>query len=180
LKSTTDDADVSLKVIAVGDAAVGKTSIVGRYVTGAFEASYKATIGTDVFRKIVTVEGRRIGLLCYDTAGQERFRNLVERYFVGAIGALMVYDVTNRESFDNLPTWSRQVDRHAGEALKIVIGNKIDLKKERVVDDNEGKGMGRQLGAEFIETSAKDGVNIEQIFERIALYAIDRVRGRIS
>ena len=180
MSNAHDDADVSLKVIAVGDAAVGKTSIVGRYVTGSFTASYKATIGTDVFRKIVTVEGRRIGLLCYDTAGQERFRNLVERYFVGAIGALMVYDVTNRESFDNLPTWSRQVDRHAGEALKIVIGNKIDLTKERVVDEKEGVGMGRQLGAEFMETSAKDGVNIEPIFERIALYAIDRVRGRIS
>jgi small GTP-binding protein len=180
LNGEEQEADVSLKVIAVGDSEVGKTSIVGRYVTGSFSSSYKATIGTDVFRKIVTVEGRRIGLLCYDTAGQERFRNLVERYFVGAIGALMVYDVTNRESFDNLPTWSRQVDRHAGEALKIVIGNKIDLKNERVVNDKEGIGMARQLGAEFLETSAKDGVNIETIFERIALYAIDRVRGRIA
>jgi GTPase SAR1 family protein len=92
----------------------------------------------------------------------------------------MVYDVTNRESFENLPTWSRQVDKNAGQALKIVIGNKIDLKKERVVDENEGQGMGRQLGAEFLETSAKDGTNIEQIFERIALYAVNRVRGRVS
>lgn len=179
MKTGIDDADVSLKVIAVGDAAVGKTSIAGRYVTGSFESSYKATIGTDIFRKLVTVEGRRIALLIYDTAGQERFRNLVERYFIGAIGALMVYDITNRESFENLPTWSRQVDRHAGGSLKIVIGNKIDLVNERVVDEEEGQGMGRQLGAEFIETSAKDGNNIENVFERIALYAIDRVRGRI-
>lgn len=180
MTSGIDDADVSLKVIAVGDAAVGKTSIAGRYVTGSFQSSYKATIGTDIFRKLVTVEGRRIALLIYDTAGQERFRTLVERYFIGAIGALMVYDVTNRESFENLPTWSRQVDRHAGQALKIVIGNKIDLIDERIVEENEGLGMGRQLGAEFIETSAKDGQNIESVFERIALYAIDRVRGKIS
>ncbi len=179
LSSGIDDADVSLKVIAVGDAAVGKTSIAGRYVTGSFESSYKATIGTDIFRKLVTVEGRRIALLIYDTAGQERFRNLVERYFIGSIGALLVYDVTNRESFDNLPTWARQVDRHANQALKICIGNKIDLKDERIVDEKEGVGMGRQLGAEFIETSAKEGDNIETVFERIALYAIDRVRGRI-
>jgi small GTP-binding protein len=179
LTSGIDDADVSLKVIAVGDAAVGKTSIAGRYVTGSFESSYKATIGTDIFRKIVTVEGRRIALLIYDTAGQERFRNLVERYFIGAIGALMVYDITNRDSFDNLPTWSRQVDKHAGESLKIVIGNKIDLKDQRVVEEKEGQGMGKQLGAEFIETSAKDGDNIENVFERIALYAINRVRGRV-
>lgn len=180
MKSTTDDADVALKVIAVGDPAVGKTTIAGVYVTGKFRSSYKATIGTDIFRKIVTIDGRRIALLIYDTAGQERFRNLVERYFIGAIGALMIYDVTNRESFENLPTWSRQVDKHAGQALKIVIGNKIDLKNERVVDNNEGQGMGRQLGAEFLETSAKDGTNIEQIFERIALYAVNRVRGRVS
>lgn len=179
MTSGIDDADVSLKVIAVGDAAVGKTSIVGRYVTGAFESSYKATIGTDIFRKIVHVEGRRIALLCYDTAGQERFRNLVERYFIGAIGALLVYDITNRESFENLPTWTHQVDKHAEGALKIVIGNKIDLKSERRVSGEEGQGMSQQLEAEFIETSAKDGLNIEPVFERIAHYAVDRVRGRV-
>ncbi len=174
-----DDADLTLKIIAVGDAAVGKTSIAGRYVTGSFKSSYKATIGTDIFRKLVRVDGRRVALLIYDTAGQERFRSLVERYFMGAIGGLLVYDITNRESFENLPTWSRQIDRHASQALKIVIGNKIDLKTQRVVETNEGKGMGRQLGAEFIETSAKDGTNVETTFQRIAKYGIDRIRGRI-
>ena len=163
MSGMTNDADIALKVIAVGDAAVGKTSIAGRYVTGSFESSYKATIGTDIFRKIVKVDKHRIALLIYDTAGQERFRTLVERYFIGSIGALLVYDITNRESFDNLPTWSRQVDRHAGQALKIVIGNKIDLLDDRVVENSEGTGMGRQLGAEFIETSAKEGDNIEDV-----------------
>ena len=107
--SIHDDADVSLKVIAVGDAAVGKTSIVGRYVTGAFEASYKATIGTDVFRKIVTVEGRKIGLLCYDTAGQERFRSMTPMYYRGAAAAILVYDITSVESFENVKDWVNEL-----------------------------------------------------------------------
>ncbi len=174
------DTDISLKVIVVGDAAVGKTSLTGRFVTGSFSQEYKATIGTDIFRKLVKVDGRRVGILVYDTGGQERFRNLVERYFMGAIGALLVYDVTNRESFENLPTWSRQVDRFASNALKIVCGNKTDLIKERVVSNDEGSGMGLQLGATFLETSAKDGSNVEESFINIARYGIDRVRGRVA
>ncbi len=174
------DTDISLKVIVVGDAAVGKTSLTGRFVTGAFSSEYKATIGTDIFRKLVKVDGRRVGMLVYDTGGQERFRNLVERYFMGAIGALLVYDVTNRESFENLPTWGRQVDRFASNALKIVCGNKTDLVKQRTVSKDEGRGMGMQLGASFLETSAKDGSNVEESFTEIARYGINRVRGRVT
>jgi small GTP-binding protein len=174
------DTDISLKVIVVGDAAVGKTSLTGRFVTGAFSQAYKATIGTDIFRKLVKVDGRRVGILIYDTGGQERFRNLVERYFMGAIGALLVYDVTNRESFVNLPTWSRQVDRHASGAMKIVCGNKIDLGDQRTVTTDEGTGMGKQLGGTFLETSAKDGSNVEETFIQIAKYGLDRVRGRAT
>jgi small GTP-binding protein len=179
-RSSLDDSDFTMKLIVVGDAAVGKTSIAGRYVTGAFKSSYKATIGTDIFHKIVNTRGQRIGLLIYDSGGQERFRALVERYFMGAIAALLVYDITNRESFENLPTWSRQVDRHANQAMRIVIGNKLDLQKQRVVKTEEGVGMGRQLGATFLETSAKDGANIEKVFEMIAQYGVDRVRGRVK
>jgi len=176
---TGDSSDISLKVIVVGDLAVGKTSLAGRYVTGRFSQSYKATIGTDIFTKALRVEGRRVQLLIYDTAGQERFRALVARYFMGAIGALLVYDVTKRESFENLPTWSHQVDQHAPHARKIVIGNKIDLTDQRQVTPEEGRGMGMQLGASFIETSAKTGENVEEAFEKIAQYGVDRVRGRI-
>jgi small GTP-binding protein len=180
IRSSIDDSDFTMKVIVVGDAAVGKTSIAGRYVTGSFKSSYKATIGTDIFHKIMNARGQRVGLLIYDSGGQERFRALVERYFMGAIAALLVYDITNRESFENLPTWSRQVDRHANQAMRIVIGNKLDLEKQRAVKTEEGVGMGRQLGATFIETSAKDGANIEKVFESIALYGVDRVRGRVT
>jgi small GTP-binding protein len=179
LRSSTKNTDVALKVIVVGDAAVGKTSIAGRYTTGKFQSEYKATLGTDIFNKILRVEGRNVSLLIYDTAGQERFRALVERYFRGAIGALLVYDITNRESFENLPTWARQVDRFTDKALKLVIGNKSDLKDKMAVENEEGKGMGKQLGASFTETSAKDGSNIDQIFEEIAQYGMDRIRGRI-
>ncbi len=180
MTTTMKDTDITLKIIVVGDAAVGKTSIAGRYTTGKFTSSYKATLGTDIFSKKVKVDGRTVALLIYDTAGQERFRALVERYFRGAIGALLVYDITNRESFENLPTWARQVDRYAENALKLVIGNKSDLKRDRVVDIEEGKGMGKQLGASFIETSAKDGSNIEDVFEQISHYGLNRVRGRIT
>ncbi|MFX1564316.1 MAG: Rab family GTPase [Promethearchaeota archaeon] len=179
MKGSSKETDISLKIIVVGDAAVGKTAIAGRYTTGKSESKYKSTLGTDIFNKVLRVEGRNVSLLIYDTAGQERFRALVERYFRGAIGALLVYDITNRESFENLPTWARQVDRFANKALKLVIGNKSDLNDKMAVESEEGKGMGKQLGASFLETSAKDGSNIDEVFEKIAQYGIDRIRGRI-
>ena len=162
MTSGIDDADVSLKVIAVGDAAVGKTSIAGRYVTGSFESSYKATIGTDIFRKIVTVEGLRIALLIYDTAGQERFGPVRKKYYKGARGAVLVFDLANPVSFERLNFWVKEVEQACGDIPMVFVGNKADLRSSVTPDQIQEFASGYKI--QYVETSAKTGMNTVKPF----------------
>ncbi|KAK1173755.1 ras-related protein Rab-10-like [Acipenser oxyrinchus oxyrinchus] len=154
-----------LKIILVGDALVGKTCILQRYVDHSFHHSYVSTIGIDFKVKTLHLNDKFIKLQIWDTAGQERFHTISTRYFRGAHGLLIIYDITNSVSFDNVVGWMKDVDANAGEDVdRIILGNKCDLEEKRIVSKEKGEKLAWEHGVRFFETSAKDNVNIEKAF----------------
>lgn len=167
--------DYIVKVISVGDFFVGKTAIARKYATGKFEADYKATIGVDfITKQVTTKDGIGVKLQIWDTAGQEGFASILPYYYTGALGALVVFDVTNRSSFEHTESWLNEILKH--NELKptvILIGNKVDITENRTVSKDEGEDQAKKLGdqfgldIEFMEASAKTGYNIETIFNNM-------------
>ena len=162
-------AEVVYKVIVVGDAGVGKTSLARRYTTGQFDESYLFTLGVDFFTKQIKLkDDTNIKLVIYDTGGQERFDFIRGLYFEGAAGAIIAYDVTDQQSFDRVDHWIQQVyQRCEGIPLNLV-GCKADLKDQRVVTDKAGKSTAKEMKMEFLESSAKDDHNVDDVFESLA------------
>lgn len=160
---------VIFKIIAIGDIAVGKTSIVTRYVDDKFDPKYQATIGVAHALKRLVVNKQMITLSIWDTGGQEVFDYIRNHYFTGSNGALIVYDVTRKTSFDHLDRWFNDLYKNCGGDIPIIlVGNKTDLIDERVISTEQGKQYARQKDVTFYETSAKTGENIVDVMEELA------------
>lgn len=156
---------LKFKLIVVGDQSTGKSCILNRFANEIFEENYQATIGLDFQSKTVNIKGHDIRLVLYDTAGQEKFRSLIPMYIREAQIILLVYDVTNKESFDSIPKWFSEVlDVKNDEAVFALIGNKIDLIDNRQVTYEEGKKLANEKNIIFEEVSAKDGQNFDELF----------------
>ena len=156
---------LKFKLIVVGDQSTGKSCILNRFANEIFEENYQATIGLDFQSKTVNIKGHDIRLVLYDTAGQEKFRSLIPMYIREAQIILLVYDVTNKESFDSIPKWFSEVlDVKNDEAVFALIGNKIDLIDNRQVTYEEGKRLANEKNIIFEEVSAKDGQNFDELF----------------
>ncbi|CAL5379945.1 unnamed protein product [Camellia sinensis] len=174
----SNDYDYLFKLLLIGDSAVGKSCLLLRFADDSYVDSYISTIGVDftlVFlvwlQKIRTVElhGKTIKLQIWDTAGQERFRTITSSYYRGAHGIIIVYDVTDMESFNNVKQWLNEIDRYANDTVcKLLVGNKCDLVENKVVDTQTAKAFADELGIPFLETSAKDSINVEQAFLTMA------------
>lgn len=161
----------SLKVVLVGDTKVGKSCILSRFVQGTFDRAMPATIGAAFLTKVITTPNNgNIRLQLWDTAGQEKFRSLAPMYYRSAAVAVLVYDITNHQSLDDLGDWATEIADKAPHNIKIVvIGNKTDLTEERQVREEEGRELADQLNAVvFGETSAKNGDGIEEVFKKVA------------
>ncbi|KAL4361511.1 hypothetical protein GQ457_04G000670 [Hibiscus cannabinus] len=131
--------------------------------------SYISTIGVDFKIRTVEMEGKIIKLQIWDTAGQERFRTITSSYYRGAHGIIIVYDVTDRESFNNVKQWLHEIDRYANDSVcKLLVGNKCDLVQNKVVDALTAKAFADEIGIPFLETSAKEAMNVEQAFLTMA------------
>ncbi|MHA1616302.1 MAG: Rab family GTPase [Candidatus Njordarchaeales archaeon] len=158
--------EIRLKTIVVGEYGVGKTSLCRRFATGAFEEDYKPTIGVDVYTR--TIEVPELGLVhlqIWDTAGEERFKKIYPKYWLGAKIALVVFDITSRKTFEAVEEWTRSLREHVGNISMILIGNKIDLEPFREVESSEGVEKAKRLGfLDYIETSAKTGENVSKGF----------------
>jgi len=175
------------KVIAVGDGSVGKTSITIRFCEGKFSQEYLMTIGANFGVKQLSIgfgeERKDIKLQIWDTGGQERFSPIRELYYKGALGALVVYDIANRESFEHIPMWFNEVRRNVANIPLTLIANKIDL-PNRVVTTDEGQRMARKCAAPYRETSARTGEKVDEVFGELAyrillsLYGPPRVNGQ--
>ncbi|KAF7846392.1 hypothetical protein BT93_L4468 [Corymbia citriodora subsp. variegata] len=159
--------DFLIKLLLIGDSGVGKSCCLLRFSEDSFTPSFITTIGIDFKIRTIDLDGKRVKLQIWDTAGQERFRTITTAYYRGAMGILLVYDVTDRKSFTNIKTWFSNVEQHASEGVnKILIGNKCDMKRE--VETSEGQALADELGVPFMEVSAKSNINIEQAFTSLA------------
>ena len=160
-----EDYDEKLKLMILGDSNVGKSSILRKYCKNEFNGSYVATIGIDFQIKYLNIDGKKIKLQIWDTAGQERYRVVTKNYFNTSDGFLIIYDITNRESFLNINNWIEQINTLVGGNIKcIIFGNKNDLKEMRKVSIKEGEEMAKKYKCNFFETSAKEGNNLEEGF----------------
>ncbi len=161
------DREFVYKVVILGDAAVGKTSLINRFVEGSFSEDYRATLGANIVRKDVNLNSTKVRLIMWDLAGQEKYRVVRSMYFQGCQGALLVYDVTRYSTFDSINSkWLRDFKKYVKkEGVYILIGNKSDLTNQRTVTKERGKEIADKIKAShFIETSAKLGENIEEAF----------------
>ena len=160
-----EDYDEKLKLMILGDSNVGKSSILKKYCKNEFTGTYVATIGIDFQIKYLNIDGKKIKLQIWDTAGQERYRVVTKNYFNTSDGFLVIYDITNRESFLNINNWIEQINTLVGGNVKcIIFGNKNDLKEVRKVSIKEGEEMAKKYNCKFFETSAKEGNNLEEGF----------------
>ncbi|XP_065833220.1 uncharacterized protein [Oscarella lobularis] len=163
----SEAADLTAKIVLAGDSSVGKTSLVVRFVHNVFmPVPYIATVGVDFKSKTVNVEGSTMKLQIWDTAGHERFRSMTPSYFRGALGLLLVYDVTRMATFMNVRDWLTSINEQAdSNVLLLLLGNKCDASlKEREVKYEEGKDLAAKFGISFIETSAKSGERTNEAF----------------
>lgn len=168
--------DMQIKLLMIGDSGVGKTCLLLRYANDSFSPTFITTIGIDFKIKNIDVDGKRIKLQIWDTAGQERFRTITTSYFRGAQGILLVYDVTDRRSFESIRNWISQIQQHADVHVnKILVGNKCDMLHEKVVSTEEGQKLAKEFGIDFWECSAKNDINVEQSFISIARDVKDRL-----
>jgi len=161
--------DYLIKLLLIGDSGVGKSCLLLRFSDDSFTPSFITTIGIDFKIRTIELEGKRIKLQIWDTAGQERFRTITTAYYRGAMGILLVYDVTDEKSFNNIRNWIRNIEQHATESVnKILIGNKCDMVEKKVVDSARGKALADEYGIKFLETSAKNSINVEEAFITLA------------
>ncbi|GAM19695.1 hypothetical protein SAMD00019534_028700 [Acytostelium subglobosum LB1] len=161
--------DHLIKLLLIGDSGVGKSCLLLRFSEDSFTPSFITTIGIDFKIRTIELEGKRIKLQIWDTAGQERFRTITTAYYRGAMGILLVYDVTDEKSFGNIRNWIRNIEQHATESVKkMLIGNKCDLPEKKVVDTARGKALADEHGIKFLETSAKNSINVEEAFITLA------------
>jgi len=165
----TSEYDYLFKLLLIGDSGVGKSCLLLRFADDTYTESYISTIGVDFKIRTVELDGKTIKLQIWDTAGQERFRTITSSYYRGAHGIIIVYDITDVESFNNVRQWLFEIDRFASEHVnKLLVGNKSDLVNKRVVTKETATEFAEGLGIPFLETSAKNSTNVEEAFLTMA------------
>ncbi|WIA12027.1 hypothetical protein OEZ86_003009 [Tetradesmus obliquus] len=163
-----DDYDYLFKVVLIGDSGVGKSNLLSRFTRNEFCLESKSTIGVEFATRSIQVDGKTIKAQIWDTAGQERYRAITSAYYRGAVGALLVYDITKSVTFENVERWLKELRDHADSNIVIMlVGNKSDLRHLRSVNTEDAQGYCEKEGLSFIETSALESTNVEKAFHQI-------------
>ncbi|KAH8371296.1 hypothetical protein KR093_006827 [Drosophila rubida] len=162
--------DYMFKLLIIGNSSVGKTSFLFRYADDSFTSAFVSTVGIDFKVKTVFRHDKRVKLQIWDTAGQERYRTITTAYYRGAMGFILMYDVTNEDSFNSVQDWVTQIKTYSWDnAQVILVGNKCDMEDQRVISFERGRQLADQLGVEFFETSAKENVNVKVSCDQTAV-----------
>jgi len=160
------DYDFTFKIMMLGDASVGKTSLTIRYISGFFLEDLKLTIGVDFYSKTTNFRGKKVKLQIWDFGGEERFRFLLSQYCKGANAAFFLYDITNAGTLEHLPDWTQIIREHSGDIPIMLIGSKLDLEEFRAVPREEGILAAKKYNlSTFVELSSKTGQNVEKTFK---------------
>uniref|UniRef100_A0A0X3NPX2 Ras-related protein Rab-13 n=1 Tax=Schistocephalus solidus TaxID=70667 RepID=A0A0X3NPX2_SCHSO len=163
------DYDYLFKLLLIGDSGVGKTSLLIKFAEDQFFSTFIATIGIDFKVRTIYLDGKKIKLQIWDTAGQERFRTITTAYYRGAMGIMLVYDITQALSFRNIKNWLDNISQHGNSDVeRMLLGNKCDMSSQRQVTEEEARRYAESNGIRFLETSAKDGLNVNEAFEVLA------------
>mmetsp|Transcript_20034 Transcript_20034/g.34292 ORF Transcript_20034/g.34292 Transcript_20034/m.34292 type:complete len:215 (+) Transcript_20034:153-797(+) len=163
-----DEYDYLFKVVLIGDSGVGKSNLLSRFTRNEFNMESKSTIGVEFATRSVPCEGKTIKAQIWDTAGQERYRAITSAYYRGAVGALLVYDISKKQTFENVDRWLTELRDHADSNIVIMlVGNKCDLRPQRQQPTEEAAAYAEKHGLSFIETSALDSTNVELAFQKI-------------
>ena len=163
------DSDMIIKLLLIGNAYVGKTLIVQKFIDNSFSKSTVSTIGVDLQSKIIDINGKKVKYLIWDTAGEDRMKTMTYSYYRGCHVILVVFDVTDRKSFQNVTTWVECIDKFAkSNVLKVLVGNKTDLEEKRIVTNEEGKKLAEDNGLKYYEISALTIKGLHEMFEDIA------------
>ena len=175
-----EDDLMKVKVCFIGDAGVGKTSLIKRYVLDVFDDRYIATIGTKVTKKIVDVDGQtKVMMLVWDIMGQKGFRELLrEAYFFGAHGAIAVCDLTNKETLEELRYWIKALTDVAGDVPIVFAGNKVDLENDRVIKEQDLQELASKYKGKAYLTSAKTGQSVEEVFKTLAAAMAEKMKSQ--
>lgn len=163
-----EEIEIAIKVVVVGNGAVGKSSMIQRYCKGIYTKDYKKTIGVDFLERQIEVNGEDIRLMLWDTAGQEEFDAITKAYYRGAQACVLAFSTVDRDSFEAIESWKRKVENEVGEISMVIVQNKIDLIDDAVVQHDEAEALAKKLHLRFYRTSVKDNLNIEEVFTFLA------------
>ena len=165
--NSEQEPQIVFKILLLGDSSVGKTSILLKYISNKFDESSISTVGVDYMDKIIDYNKFKIKLQIWDTSGEEKFRTITKNFYRNADGLLVVFDLTKKESYDHIRSWINEAKENNDKLKTILIGNKLDLKDERIVAIDVAKQFAEKNNLKYIETSAKDGTNINESFQAI-------------
>jgi len=160
------DYDHLFKLLIIGDSGVGKSSLLVRFADNQFSGNYITTIGVDFKIRTIELNGERVKLQIWDTAGQERFRTITSTYYRGTHGVIVVYDVACGDSFANVKRWLHEINQNCDEVTRILVGNKCEV-TDRIVLKEDAMRFANQMGIQLFETSAKENINVEEMFRAI-------------
>lgn len=171
-----DGHDVVVKLLLIGDSGVGKSCLLLRFADDSFTSSFITTIGIDFKIRKLQIGEKLVKVQIWDTAGQERFRTITAAYYRNAMAIILVYDITDEGSFNNIKGWMRNIEQHASENVnKILVGNKSDMSDRRAVPYARGKALADEYKLMFFETSAKSSTNVDEVFTAISKQVIQRL-----
>lgn len=163
-----DDYDMIFKTVLVGDSGVGKTNILSRYTRDEFSIETNSTVGVEFGSKKIKINNTNVKVQIWDTAGQEQYKSIINAYYKGARGSMVVFDLTKKDTFKSVDAWIRELKTYADSEISILlIGNKADLEELRQISQEEAKAKAEQYGIDYIETSALQFTNIENAFKNM-------------
>jgi len=175
-----EDMEVAIKVVVVGNGAVGKSSMIQRYCKGVFTRKYKKTIGVDFLERQIQVKGGEARLMVWDTAGQEEFDAITKAYYRGAHVCIVAFSTVDRDSFLAVENWKKKVETEVGEIVMCIVQNKIDLIDEACMTPEEVDALARRLRLKLFRTSVKEDFNVNEVFEYLAVKYLEKQRKEMA